>query len=255
MVEIYTVSDIVKPVKVNNRTNDAVVIDWTKYFDHIYCFHYLPHKNRLSIVMKELDRVGILNSGIFEFHYSFPSPFDAVMRSVVQLKNVNFTNEHAKATTNMTIAFYGLVKRCSLLGYKRVLLLEDDVLFARDLRKVKDLLDHIPNSYDFIQFDRAYKNEWYKQGPDDGYFMSNYVGGYTSACCNAFSHKALELAGSMLEKAFYHTDRLMANIDEPELLSIKRYVAMYNIVKQDDRRYDDGYKDLLNFSDFYPRIS
>ena len=255
MSEIYTVGDIVRVLEEKKIPQEATTINWTKYFDRICCFHYLPQKDRLPIIERELKRVGILDSGIFEFHYSFPSPFDAVMRNAVELKNVNFTNEHARATTNMTIAFYGLVKRYAWLGYERVLVLEDDVLFIHDLRKIKVLLDHMPNSYDFIQFDRAYKNEWYKQGPDDGYFMSNYVGGYTSACCNAFSHKALELAGSMLEKAFYHTDRLMANIDEPELLSLNRYVAMFNIVKQDDRRYDDGYRDLLNFSDFYPRLS
>ena len=231
-----------------------VTIDWSKYFDHIYCLHYLPDKARLPIITKELDRVGILKSGIFSFYWTFPSRFDTVIRNSVELKNVYFFNEHSSVVTNITYNNYRIVKESIGLDYDRILILEDDVLFLHDLNKIKELLDHIPSNWEFIQFDRCYKNNWFKLGPDNGYFMSDYIGGYTSSVCNGYGRRALPRMASVLEQAFYLTDRFLVNTDIPEFSSLKKYLAMYNIVKQDDRGLDDGYHELLNFDDFYPRL-
>lgn len=233
----------------------STVIDWSKYFDHIYCLHYLPDKARLPVITEELDRVGILNSGIFSFYWTFQSVFDAAIRKSVKLMNVYFHNEHSATVTNITYNNYRIVRESLGLGYNRILILEDDVLFLHDLERIKDMLEHMPEDWEFIQFDRAYKNSWMQEGPHDGYYMSDYVGGYTSSACNAYARRALPRMADALEREFYLSDRFLVNTEIPEFRELKRYLAMFNIAKQDDRRYDDGYRDLLNFDDFYPRLS
>ena len=52
------------------------MIPWKDYFEKIYCIHYLPHKDRLPRLLKELDRVGITESGILEWRYTVPDTYD-----------------------------------------------------------------------------------------------------------------------------------------------------------------------------------
>lgn len=51
------------------------MIDWKHHFDHIFCLHYVPNVDRKQRIESELKRVGILDSGIFSWHMSVPSPY------------------------------------------------------------------------------------------------------------------------------------------------------------------------------------
>ena len=238
-----------------NASEQPDVINWAKYFDHIYCIHYLPYQDRLEPLKKELNRVGILNSGIFEFYWTYPYPFYNIIRKTSVLKNILFVNGNVKATTNLALTNYRIMKEAYDQDYQRVLVLEDDVLFLHDICKIKEMLEHMPEEWDFIQFDRAYPNEHMKHSPYSDYYCCDYHGGYTSAACNAYTKKGLQAGITLMEQGLYVNDRLLANNKDADDMSLKRYVATYNIVKQDNRDYDDGYRPLLDFNDFYPRLA
>jgi hypothetical protein len=52
------------------------MIKWDKYFDKIYCIHFLPTRNeRIQRIEDEISRVGILSSNIFHWKYTYLSPF------------------------------------------------------------------------------------------------------------------------------------------------------------------------------------
>ena len=61
--------------KTKDRNDNTYMIQWNKYFDKIYCIHYINAIERMPRLLNELSRVGILNSGIFEWFYGYDSPF------------------------------------------------------------------------------------------------------------------------------------------------------------------------------------
>ena len=48
----------------------GVDIGWNDIFDRIWCIHYLPYRERYADIRCELDRIGILHSVNFEWHYT-----------------------------------------------------------------------------------------------------------------------------------------------------------------------------------------
>jgi hypothetical protein len=230
------------------------IIDWTKYFDQIYCIHFLPDKEKLKSITKELKRVGILDSGIFRFHYTFKTPFDEYIFSHVKPIDHKFVTHARNSAINITIANYHIFKHALALGYNHILMLEDDVIFPNKLDRTKEYLDNMPEDYDFIQMDRT--NPTYSMLANlkiGRYYHGNYSGGFFSSACNALSAKACAVGAEMTETDFHVSDLMFAFNKDERLKTLHRYVIANNLVKQDYRPYDHCYKGLIDFSDFYPR--
>ncbi len=51
-------------------------IYWPKHFDRIYCFHYLPDRDRMPGFSAELKRVRIFDSGLLQFVLTTPDPWE-----------------------------------------------------------------------------------------------------------------------------------------------------------------------------------
>ena len=50
-------------------------INWKNYFDHLYSLTWPGNKEQIPILQKELDRVNILNSGIYSNFINIRTPF------------------------------------------------------------------------------------------------------------------------------------------------------------------------------------
>ena len=122
-----------------------MTIDWKKYIDHIYCIHYVPYSDRRERLEKELKRVGILDSGIFSWQLSYDIP--------------KFTKNPLEDNTYNHLQCYCNAK---YMGYKKVMILEDDIVFLKDINMIQTLLDNLPNEYDICLFDHIFfKNDFY----------------------------------------------------------------------------------------------
>lgn len=122
------------------------MINWNKYFDHIFCITYLEN-NRYKKICEELDRVGILKSGIFEFYYDCDYKYKDIMHDALPADWVD--RDQSKI---LTIYHYKLWKIIGKLNFNRVLILEDDVAFLKDLTKLQYYLD-TANFGDITLFD------------------------------------------------------------------------------------------------------
>ena len=111
----------------------AAAFDYS-VFDHIYCIHYLPYRDRLKDAEAELKRIGILDLDNFSWHYSVPNKYYDLLfyndTSAIDVPSVNITN------INYTVNSYQLIKMAYELGYERILVIEDDVRFLKDVRKL-----------------------------------------------------------------------------------------------------------------------
>ena len=127
-------------------------IDWACHFDHIYCFHFLPDTERMPGFTNELRRVGILDSGIFSFVYTTLDPWEKKLMELYP----NVAGRHASALQflNLGLASARTIREALGLGYERVLFLEDDIRFLKDLDELETALAATPDGYDIVQYDK-----------------------------------------------------------------------------------------------------
>ena len=135
--------------------------DWSNIFDHIYCIHFLPYKNRLENIKNELARVNILNSNIFSWWNTTPNEqynnfFQKKLNNnEIQLfKSKEDIGKFLSANVfNLAINSYNLLLDAKYNNYNRILILEDDIVFLKDINKIKLFLKHFPSKFNIVNFD------------------------------------------------------------------------------------------------------
>lgn len=135
------------------RLSDNRIVPWEKFFDHIYCFHMVDKTARIPGLLSELQRVGILESGIFSFAYTSADPWEAKLIEAYpdRLQRPHVSNQ---GFLNLAMANVRIMREALGLGYRRVLLLEDDVRFLKDLYMLRRGLEQTPPDRHFVQYDK-----------------------------------------------------------------------------------------------------
>ena len=130
-------------------------ISFDDVFDHIYCLHYLPADDRLPKLREEFKRVGIdEDAGYFSWVYDYPSPLnDLVFKDPKLSMDTALKASSREYVKRVSLKHYEIIKEAYSLGYKRILIMEDDVRFHRDMWHVRELLSNIPDS-DVVMFDK-----------------------------------------------------------------------------------------------------
>lgn len=169
------------------------MIEWEKYFDHIYCVHYLGYREREDEMNAELKRVGLLDSKIFSFKYTFSTPFDDVLLSSPNFNCHRTNNNLKKSSVNLAMGHYSAMCEALGLGYKRVLFIEDDIVFLKDLDKIVEILENMPYFnvclFDKVGIDGIWQDYYTKRNIND------YYAGYDilwSTGCYALDTKGMQ---------------------------------------------------------------
>lgn len=206
------------------------MIDWKKYFDHIYCIHYLPYKERYRKCVDELTRVGIRESGIFSWKLTWDSPLFDKLYQVC-----NF----APSVGCMKIGFahYMCIKEAYELGFNHVLILENDNIFLKDVNKIEKILNDLPDDYDICLLDKipavSAKYEDAVKNATNESFIDIDKKFYVLANCYALSRKGMEHVIKSQEKTLAISDTyLRFNNFMPEEPGLKRYAAITTIAIQ-----------------------
>jgi GR25 family glycosyltransferase involved in LPS biosynthesis len=126
------------------------MIDWKKYFDAIYLLQYAGYNGRrLSGTMEELKRVGMLDSGIFHVYETIQSPLYEKLRSQIPHDP---RMDNGQSLFSCTLGHYSIYKICELRKYERILILEDDIVFLKDIDLIEDILEKTPDAYDMVMY-------------------------------------------------------------------------------------------------------
>ena len=129
------------------------MIDWKKYFDHIFCIHYISKDriDRHNKLIDELIRVGIYNSGIFSFIYDEDS---LLTNTICNNFPVIFCENAQQYAKRVTINHYKALSISNILNYKHILILEDDIVFLKDLQFIENMLiDSQNKDFDICKYD------------------------------------------------------------------------------------------------------
>ena len=206
------------------------MIDWKKHFDHIYCIHYLPYKERYRKCVDELTRVGIRESGIFSWKLTWDSPlFD----KLYQVCNA------APSVGCMKIGFahYMCIKEAYELGFNHILILENDNVFLKDVDRIEKILNDLPDDYDICLLDKipskTAKYEDAVKNTTNESFIDIDKKFYVLANCYALSRKGMKHVIESQEKRLAISDTyLRFSTIMPEEPGLKRYAAITTIAIQ-----------------------
>ena len=188
-------------------------IHWEALFDRVFCVYYLPNKARMPRLQKELERIGLLESPVFEWRFTTPSPYDKVVQD--SYKDKKWIN--SIGCMNVALETNRILKESLLLGYKKILVLEDDVAFLKDLTQLKTILENIPEGYDVVQLDKgcwgaAKVREWKEVARKtiNPYFVDSGKSHFGLSSANVFSPSGMKIAIGILDKKPIACDQLNA---------------------------------------------
>lgn len=213
-------------VSLQHIDKEEKMILWNKYFDRIFCVFHLPNQNRMPRLCKELQRVGISDSGIFEWRFTTKSHWDEVVlenqrKNIDQVGYVNQAQEMLK-----------ILSESAELGYDRILVIEDDIAFLRNLNELEEMLKGIPKEYDFVQLDKGiYKhriNEWerVKNNRVNQYFADGTGHQFGTSTASVFSKSGIAKCRDILNYRICGCDQF------PKFGEISYCIAIRNLCIQ-----------------------
>lgn len=141
------------------------MINWKKYFDHIYCIHSTFYPERIDKMKNELERVNILDSGIFSWKIS-----SGDFVNHIEYNSVNYMYDPNSPNKTKLIDLcknYGEIFEDAIINdYQKILILEDDIYFLKDLELLKTILDNMPD-FDICKFDWNCFYNWIDQDDNE----------------------------------------------------------------------------------------
>lgn len=228
-------------------------------FDHIYCLHYLPDSGRLPKLQSEFKRVGIdTDASYFSWVYDYPSP---VLDLLFEDDRLNMDNALKTATRpyikKVALKHYEIIKDAYENEYERVLIMENDVRFHKDLRFISKMLVNLPDA-DVVMLDKMvastvnsdtrYRN-FIKTLPKDTLYTEVKNVFMIFASCYVLNRKGMKHMIDRYEKSLLPPDtpfndsgitRMVAvtnlAIQDPNLKSRKN--ETYNRIKLDVNQYN-----------------
>lgn len=141
---------------------DALASTWRENFEHVYCISYAPYKKRREKLFKELRRVGIIHPDsdrdkdepFFTMHYTVENQFEEMLLTHPGFRWPKHNKRFNRGALSLAIGHYCVMKEALSLGYLRILIIEDDIVFLRDLDKISDIVSNRPMA-DIIMYDKV----------------------------------------------------------------------------------------------------
>jgi len=172
-------------------------------FDKIYILHYLPMKDR-DIALKKKFKYLELD---YEYVYAIPltdmfgeTPYDGDRYQHLHItNNDNYWKYGEKINTHWSVAFghYMCVYQAYHLGYKNVLILENDVVINKDKNLIERYLNDVPKDADVIRY--GYMGGGNKKIYDmtnELFYKDNnnfYSGYYGNQCYGLMNRKTMKI--------------------------------------------------------------
>lgn len=118
--------------------------------DAAFTIFFTGYKERFPHMLRELERTGLVDWT--HAVWQFPTPYDAWERS--KLPHTAELQQRP-GMWNTAKGHYRAIKTGYELGYERILIMEDDCRFLKDLAKVKATLEKAPANWDILMLDHG----------------------------------------------------------------------------------------------------
>lgn len=235
------------------------MISWDKYFDKIYCIHLIEYKERFNEIKNELERVGIdTKSDYFSWKYTTRNKMYQYIYNNPNFPQLN-VNYITDAIKNCTMAHYEIMCECKAFGYERVLILEDDIRFLKNVDEIETILNNLPNK-DIVLLDKwTFNKDMYRDlitNHKINDYYAEYDHDFTSCACYSLTAKGIDAIMFIQEHRFLPADFCVNNHFGD--LGITRCMAIKNIGIQKQFKTDkidieyniNAYKDIVDMNEY-----
>ena len=242
------------------RQNKIVeCIDYTKQqidssiwnrFDKIICIHYLPYVERFDNIKNELKRVGILDLPQFEWYYTVDNDF----YENALINNERIGDEVSKYNIKYTLDSYSLLKKLEFHRYDKVLIIEDDVVFHRNLSFIKQIVNSTPSDFDVMNYDPFI---WDREHLGKFKQVNSFIEEFSDNA-HVFNMSCIGLSKKAISTIVAHQKKLLRPFDHYTWLDTN-YMNTYcvsngkNICVQDQDSYKAN-QCVASFNKRYPHI-
>ena len=234
------------------------MIQWNKYFDRIYCLHFIPFIERKQLMDFQLDRVGILHSSIFEYHYEYGTYSDKIYDNYVREHSIGKMKEISDGrVVSIIFNHYNAIREAYSRGCKRILILENDVRFLKNLNQIEQILEHRPKDANLILYDKFIFD--YKMAQQ---FKS--VNDYFSTWQDLSSASCYQLDRKGMKKIIQKEEKFLVCIDwyfyYKELEGLNYYCSTKNMAVQgffrkNNMQWDQEKTDSFGLSKYYKYLN
>lgn len=184
--------------KSDGKSTSSVNIKWNEIFDAIWGITFTGYPERRKSLETEFKRIGILDSGIFNWRFTYPSIFDNILFDVTK-KQLRHNDCPNVPVMSCLFGHYGCIKTSYELGHEFILIMEDDIRFLKNVSRIKEIIEKIPPCADIVNFDalpsgpRWNREKYVRFVEDNSYNEEFYAShGMMGAACYALSRKAMK---------------------------------------------------------------
>lgn len=212
----------------------------------------------MNSISTELERVGILNAKNFTFFYDCSSPYDDIMYK--DIKIAYHPGDERLFIKKLSMKHYQMLKVSYDLGYNKILIIEDDIKFLKDLEELYNILINEPEESDITLFDkmiwRIQKARYDKEFENKLYLdYSNYTLfslAFSSTGCYSVSRNGMDEMITNYEHALTASDTYTNNVPGLSVkMGCKKFVVNTNLaIQESPQYYKDHYYPFINFSKY-----
>ena len=150
------------------------MLEWN-IFNRIYCIHYLSYKERYENIIQTLKDLNIYQRDNFQFYYTVKNKIFNYLFNILSDKKILFTLDEKTADNkiegyikndkvfNLAINTYNLISEAYLLGYDRILIIEDDITPLKNKELLSNIISNIPLDYNIISMEYWFRRDYDKK--------------------------------------------------------------------------------------------
>lgn len=212
--------------------------EWSETFDRIWCIHYVKNIERTERIIREFDRVGIIDSGVFSWFYDWDSPYFKLIQHGITpdpaSHDIHLDSQYKQF--KCSFSHYRCIKESYETGLNRVLITEDDIVFLKDTSMLNEMV-HGSTAFDLCLFDkfscsRAFLNSHRPMTTQWEFRKFSQRDRLISGGCYSLSRTGMAALITAYENMFVAADQVW-NTNTPAISEISKACCMPNAACQD----------------------
>lgn len=211
-------------------------------FDKIYCISFLENQQRRAVMERQFLELGI--DVTFYNALNYRKIFNKEVLGEIQKINNQI---YSWGVFGCSHSHYSIIKEAQLLGYKKILIFEDDALLIKDKFILEKYFNNLPENWDFIKYflslselcnfcpKHLYDKEWklfYDFNNSDKFKNQRFINykelpdwfpGSNCSCCYALNEKGINFVVEEYEKKFLVADQVPYLFKSPNGTPLNQY--------------------------------
>lgn len=168
-----------------NDMSDVDISECWNRFDGVYAICCEKYQDRMNDLKKELGRVDLLPK--VEFVVDYPNPFIDLLANTIKFSN---QSAHQRTSFRCGYSHYKTILEAYHRGKNHILLIEDDIVFLKNKKRLAEAVNGIPNDFDFAMLDKNPNEKAHIEGIESKKQWDTYER-FNSSGCYAMSRAGM----------------------------------------------------------------